>query len=194
MGVLNLSDASIKSGGKRTTFWDQATVWNEGLQLIQTTSFSSAASVSLDNVFSDDYVQYKIVSKITSVSANAYNYLRLRAGGTDTTTGYRTQYLIAAGTGKSAARNTNFPHLIQLAYVLSGINDGVCDAEILNPYQATYTLAISQSAERPESVNPEVKFWTGGINTTTQYDGFTLIPSTGTFTGTVSVYGYYKGG
>ena len=57
MGVLNLSDASIKSGGKRTTFWDQETAWNEGLQLIQTTSFSSAASVSLDNVFSDDYVQ-----------------------------------------------------------------------------------------------------------------------------------------
>jgi hypothetical protein len=193
MGVLNLSDASIKSGGKRTTFWDQETAWNEGLQLIQTTSFSSAASVSLDNVFSDDYVQYKIVSKITSVSANAYNYLRLRAGGTDTTTGYNIQYLVAAGTGKSAARDTNFPHFLQLGYILSGINEGVSIAEILNPFQATYTSGVSQSADRPESANPEVKFWAAGTDGTTQYDGFTLIPSTGTFTGTVSVYGYYKG-
>lgn len=193
MGVISLSDASIRTGGKRTTLWDQETAWNEGLQLIQTTSFSSASSVSLDNVFSTDYVQYKIVSKITSTSANAYNYLRLRAGGTDTTTGYNIQYLVAAGTGSSAARDVNFPHFLQLGYILSGINEGANFAEILNPYQGTYTSGFAMTADRPESANTELKFWVAGTDATTQYDGFTLIPSTGTFSGTVSVYGYYKG-
>jgi len=165
---------------------------DNGLVFITKQTFSSASSVSFDNCFSADYSQYKIISSVSNVSANAYNYLRLRASGTDTTTGYNIQYVVAAGTGISAARDTNFPHFLQLGYILSGKNEGASIAEILNPYQATYTSGLSQSADRPESVNPEVKFWAAGTDVTTQYDGFTLIPSTGTFSGTAYVYGYVE--
>jgi hypothetical protein len=164
-----------------------------GLQLIETESFTSAASVSLDNVFSDDYVQYKIVTNVTSVSGNLYNLIRLRASGVDTESGYNTQYLYAFGTSKAAARNVDESFLLQSSYILTGTQDNAHIIEILNPYQATYTSGFSQSADRPESGNIEIKFWAAGTDVTTQYDGFTLIPSTGTFTGTVSVYGYYKG-
>jgi len=189
MGVLNLSDASIKSGGKRTTFWDQATVWNEGLQLISTQSFSNVSDVDFDNVFSDTYVQYKIVADFTA--AGGEFRAQWRASGSDiTSANYNQQYLYYRTTTVSGARSTG-----RTEYEFGNVSAYDCVIlEILNPYQTAYTSGALISNVNSETNGTNGSFlYAYGYSATTSFDGIRFFPQSGTFSGTISIYGYYKG-
>jgi hypothetical protein len=172
-----------------------AAATNQGLTLINTTSFSAVSSQSFNTVFSSTYDNYKLVCKITSSATIADLSLRLRATTTDNssanywfssslTTAGATTYIVTSGTSTASTSFRLSPagSTYQSKHVI----------DILNPFSTDQTGYLadaffwSGTSDYGRTVN-------GGVMTvTTSYDGFTLIPSTGTITGTVSIYGYNK--
>lgn len=152
-----------------------------------TVTFSGCSSVSLNGVFSATYDNYLIVPDNITQSASSYMQLRLRTSGTDNTANsYWRQYILANSTTVSAARTQGT--LLDLweagaTFPASGQMD------IQNPFTTAYTRAnyfVNQE-------NPTTQGFIQGsftFNGTTSFDGFTLIPASGTITGAISVYGY----
>jgi hypothetical protein len=160
-----------------------------GMVLLNTTTFSAVASQSINNVFTSTYSNYRIVVN-GLVSANNQLSLRLRASGTDTSTGV---YQWAGLYNNSAAPALNTEGATNatawdLSYFETLPSNVIFD--IFRPQLTENTSFTSQSAR---GTGTGGLMWRGGvINNTTSYDGFTIFPTSGTTTGTVSVYGYNK--
>ena len=195
MAVISLSDASIKSGGKRTTFWDQTTAWNEGLQLISTQSFSSVSTVEFDNVFSDKYVQYKVIGAVKTSGADAGLHLRFRTGGSNNTSSiYNIQQYVGNGSSQGGVRYTSQTYWFEFLGIAKSSFEPVVITELMNPYQTTYTSGLKMGGMNNETASIQHDLRALGTNATTSFDGFAIIPSAAVnLTGTISVYGYYKG-
>ena len=188
MGVLNLSDASIKSGGKRTTFWDQETAWNEGLQLISTQTFSGVSDVDFDSVFSDTYVQYKVVVDLTASGGELRG--QWRASGSDiTAASYNQQNIFVNSSSNSAQRLTG-----QTLYQFGNASAyDMLILEFMNPFQSTYASGAALVSINGDTGETAFRLQVYGYSATTSFDGIRLYPEFGTFSGTISIYGYYKG-
>ena len=165
-----------------------ATSFGGDLILINTTSFSAVSSVNVNNVFSATYDNYKLLfNNITGID---WVGIRLRASGTDDSgANYRQQSNTSSGTGNTASRQVNqtsWANVIELSG--AGYSSGL---EIANPFLTTTTMAghITGGAM---AGNPVLYLIDYGLNTSTSYDGFSLIPASGTITGSISTYGYVK--
>lgn len=149
------------------------------LVLLNTTTFSAASAVSINNCFSVGYENYRIVySGVGSALQDVF--LRLRVAGADATAAnYNwTNQDNATPTNSTAQTNT----------ILS-INDttmGGAVGDILGPFLAQPTVGVSM-ARRPSNA---IRFTAWDHSLSTQYDGLTLYTSTGTMTGTVRIFGY----
>ena len=161
-----------------------------GLKLLSRDSFTTVTSVSLDNVFSSSYKQYKIITDVES-SNNENVLFRLRASGTDNSSGnYRRTYLVGTSTSVVGANESSQTVWSGFGRAESGVRQ--CNiTEVLNPFQSTNTTAYSFFVPSA-SGNLEVISVAYDITVTTSYDGFTIAPgfSASTFSGTVQVYGY----
>jgi hypothetical protein len=174
----------------RTQFWNgSAWVSPFGTTLISTQTFTSAASISLNNVFTSEYDNYKITFNVNSTTAAGINYgLRLRAGGTDNSaSNYRFgSYFVGAEVNQAASGNNNTTNTY---WTLGNLSTAGATAEVtLHRPFLTQRTAIS-------SVGSGNFLWVlGGQSTvTTSYDGFTiLIDGAGNMTGNLSVYGLRK--
>jgi hypothetical protein len=159
---------------------------NQGMTLINTTSFSGVASQSINNVFSATYDYYRIIVN-NQPSASGFPRLRLRASGTDATSAdYSWQQLLFSNTSVSAERNTG-----DTTWNLSGTGGAnqtmYLQIEIYNPFASVNTWGLSQSYQSGAGQSNHFR-----INTSASYDGFTFYPSTGNMTGALSVYGFSK--
>lgn len=160
------------------------------LVLINTTSFSAASSVSINNCFSSTYDNYKVQITITAITSNPYAQLRFRDGTGDISGanyGYRQKNFSSAGT----AFDTDELGRTQTIAYLMGQTLGETFAsslDIFSPNLAQKTHGVTQGTVQVGNG------FVGGFayNTTAQFTGFSLIASAGTFTGTVQVYGYRK--
>lgn len=164
-----------------------------GMVLLNTTSFSGVSSVSLPaNTFSTNYTNYRILFEAKLASGSGNLGARMRASGTDTTSGnYMRQALIAANTSVSASRNNSATSWDNVLSFIDNVQGVANILEIRNPFQASAnTTMVSLNAHNAASTSNE--FWSlaFGINLTTQFDSMTFIPSASTMTGTVSVYGF----
>ena len=155
-----------------------------GLVHINTTTFSAVSSVSLDNVFTSAYENYRIVLSRDASSAGTLD-MRLRVGGVDASSAdydYMRVYVYGSGTvaGARGLSTTSW----YLGYMPT-VRIGMCSADIFGPNltASTQYSAIGGSAQELATVM-------GELDLATSYDGFTLIPSAGTMTGTIRVYGY----
>lgn len=160
-----------------------------GLTLLTKSTFSSVSSVSIDNVFSNDYYQYRIIGNIVG-STNTYSGLKLRSGGTTINNTYIWQLLAAGSSSYSAVRNTN--DIMAVGYIRStGAVISIC--ELLNPYQNTYK-SISTTWPYDDLFNAGIAFNAQAFSTnfTTSCDGVYIYPLSGTMTGTISIYGFDK--
>ena len=155
-----------------------------GLVHIATETFSAAATVSLNNCFTSNYQNYRILMVGTS-STGMGSDIRLRASGTDSTgSHYVQQNITASGSGTPGAAGqtgTSFA-----AFIISNGNAMMLDASIFRPNEAVTTQINALSSRETYLA------WSAGYHTqTTAYDGFSLIAAAGeTITGTVRVYGY----
>lgn len=156
-----------------------------GLVLITSDTALTGSAVSFNNVFTSTYTNYRIIYKLV-LSGNNEVRLRLRVGGTDATTNYNYQFDAGYQTTTQAAENTADSARIGLS-VGDDKHWGFYD--IHNPALAEETWFIGANATDYRSISNNAIYHT----TATAYDGFTIYPSTGTFSsGRFYLYGYSK--
>jgi len=160
-----------------------------------TVSFSAQTSVSLNDVFNSTYQNYLLLVNVTS-GANDNNdvILRLRASGSDTSTGY-SNLRIANDRGATTPAGaldvggTTGYFLFPTDKDENGTSKARLD--IFSPNEAsTSTYFLSQSIGNYANTTYNQLF-SGRQSATTQFTGCTIV-SGGTLTGTISVYGYNK--
>lgn len=162
------------------------------LVLINTTSFSAQSSVSLNNIFSATYDNYRFIFTTTSNSATGYLYMRLRSAGSDISGTNYFSSVTQAGYGSTQLSNDNGGNS-QSTWNRFGYYDGTADAltitgDILLPFSSTHTSFNNLKAR--QGFGGE---WSTGVyKATTSVDGITIYPAGGNITGTISVYGYRK--
>jgi hypothetical protein len=153
-------------------------------------SFTGATSVSLNGVFSSQYLNYRIVWRVnTSVSTTLVG--RLRASGTDNTTA--SSYVTSGQYFRSNSTNAAFSG-ITTAWSISSINSpavgrAMGTLDLSSPNIASQTVGSSNSSGH--DVTSSMGIFAGYLHTvTTSYDGITFLPNSGTITGEIQVYGY----
>jgi len=149
---------------------------------------SGVSSVTVTDVFSSTFDNYKIIYRITtSVNVN----MGLTIDGVTSATGYDSKAfystVFAAG-GFTAALNA-----AGAFWTVGWSNAGEpanASIEIYQPYQNSRVRFSSQFSSYVAGVSNGATVATGG----TQSTDFTLAPASGTFTGgTIRVYGYNNG-
>ena len=162
-----------------------------GLIHINTTAFGAVSSISLDNVFSATYDNYKILLNNVTTSGNAAFNLRLRASGTDTSTNYNRQRLVVEGTNVAGSRTTSNTSMDAVARSQIGI-PVVNEIFMMGPFIANQTYLTMRDSEG--SYGTSISMFIANYNQTenTSFDGFTITLSTGNMSGSISVYGYRK--
>ena len=153
-------------------------------------TFSASSGVSVNGCFNTTYDNYRMILNITSKGTTANTNFRFRVGGTDNTASsynWTASYYLASNNFQSY-RTTS----ASLAQVWNSIGQDKEQAsmEIYGPNLAATTAASISGSHGAGDIN-----WNGslGHSTSTQFDGFTIYPSTGTLTGTIRIYGYNNG-
>ena len=166
---------------------------SSGFSLINTTTYSTVASISVNNVFSSTYQNYRIViAGSTSSAATGGNVtMRFRVSGSDDATGQYAFLGLTMGIG-SGTLGTTGQTSAQVGYAgfntsNSGWNSTIVD--VFRPFEANWThfLASSNGVSAP-GVDAFLTLG-GSMRVATSYTGFTLFFPV-TSSGTIRVYGY----
>ena len=164
---------------------------SSGLSLISKQTFTTSAAVNINNCFSSTYTNYKLLINATGSTAAANGNIRMRVGGVDNSaSSYKRQFLRAISTTVSGSYDT----LTETnALDIGSGNSSVATVEIFSPNLAVNTRIQAHFNGCTSTGNNYVGFFETDHNVATAYDGFSFIPSAGTTTGTIWIYGYAKG-
>jgi hypothetical protein len=157
---------------------------------ITTSTFATAASASVNSCFSATYDNYLLIVNITAQSSTGDLVFRLRVGGVDASTNYEAGTWYVASNNTSAALGATAQAALTLLRAVGvQANDMGCQVTVFRPAVADQTHVTSiGSSWRTD--NLAIHGHNGGSHrTATAYDGFTLLTSAGTMTGSVQVYG-----
>lgn len=203
--ATNESASLIKTATNTWSYLVAATPATPGLSLVTPTSvagtgvtlsggevsFSAATSVSVNGCFTSTYANYMVMFKQTAASATGQLSGRLRASGTDSsTTDY---YNTLVGIDNNATtRNVTQGAATSMYLSNTQTSNGNLTAFALSVYSpqiaqktnATITNAGCASTGAPQGQSGGLIF-----DGTTQFDGFTIFPASGTITGAVRFYG-----
>jgi hypothetical protein len=191
LGIGSTDDVLTVAGGVPT--W--AAPAPGGLNLISTTTLSAVSSQSVNSVFTSTYTNYLVVLSTTATSAaGASITMKLRASGTDSSTTYGA-WLMGLNSAGTTTNNTSSSTSFYLTESHSSTTEGFNFAlvNLINPNLANDTLFNVQSHGLTTAAGQFLSTSGSGVHqTATAYDGFTIIRSSGTLTGAISVYGYSK--
>jgi hypothetical protein len=161
---------------------------SSGLNLITTQSFSAVSSQSINNCFTSTYDNYVVQVNIDSASVDDYVYVKMRSSGTDASTNYNYTRIAAYATTIFATTTTGATSGVPLGCsAVSG--GGATNLYLFNPQKALPTYFDTQG-NRKNGTSVEADSYRANHSTASAYDGFSLIPGSGTITGKVKVYGY----
>ena len=152
-------------------------------------SFTSASAISLNDVFSTTYDNYRIVLELTA-SANIAIDMRMRFNNADNSSAnyWNNRTLGQASTVASVGATTADTSFLRIAEFESGISTGSYD--LFSPFKTQITSIQGLNQFRYTSFYQHSEMKTGQMTVTTSYTGFSLIPTSGNITGTIAVYGY----
>jgi len=159
------------------------------MTFITSGTFTTASSVSTAaNTFTSTYANYFVMIDFSAVSQNVAFTVRMRASGTDTTSGYE---WAQCGVGvNGTVEDTGGGGAEMKPFNLTATTDrDAISFYISTPQLARGTRLFGVGfASSTTGVNG---IRIGGANHTgsTQFDAFTFYPSTGTISGTYRVYG-----
>jgi hypothetical protein len=173
-GLVPVNPASVNHSGGSVTVSTNGTI-----------NFTGVTSLTLNDVFTSTYRNYRLVLDFTS-SAN----------GANATLQFRNNLTTLTGTNYAAG----FPYLATGTWVVTGSGIGltstnlfvdtteqnIVTADFLAPAIATLRTQFIGTFGRVRNVG----IITGGYTSAAETDGFVLTMSTGTFTGSLAVYGY----
>jgi hypothetical protein len=159
-----------------------------GLKLISATACSAVGSQAI-TAFSSTYENYRIVIAGDG-TADGTLLFKLRSGATDSSTSYyayTNRYFSTNSTQTYANNNGGDYEIGQCFAAASSVTD------VLRPFEAKRTGLLTTYSVFNTSVPRSVNGITQGIHDQqTSYDGFNITLTSGTFTGTIYVYGYQK--
>jgi hypothetical protein len=167
----------------------QANVASESLELVLTQPFTASTAVNINSVFSSTYSNYQILLDVQSQSTTMTIGLRMRAAGTDASGANYYSGTVGGNYGSAASvygpRTNAGTSATVTTSTLSGPHAHTLD--VIGPALARKTALIGYYMDSYNAFG-----YTMWINhdVASAYDGFSLIPSTGNITGSVSVYGY----
>jgi hypothetical protein len=151
------------------------------LNLINTTSFSAASSVTVDSVFSSTYTNYLIIVNETAISGNFDTTMQFRTGGsTNSTSNYN--YYGAFWDGSTNTVSGTSGSSMNVGNSISRPNTYYI--WVSQPFQSVNTQIESKSAG-----GGRYRISGGDFATTTSFDGFILTCSSNNHTGSLKVYG-----
>lgn len=162
-----------------------------GMVLLNTTSFSGVASQSISDVFSSTYDNYVIQGSVLG-STNIFVNLRYRTTSDDSSSNY---YWMRQGITAAGAGTNGNGAAVTFASICPTTTEyyGSFNFTVFNPNLARLTTASGTSFGLANDYTNNGHFAIGHLsNTTTAFTGFTLLASTGTITGAVSVFGVNK--
>jgi hypothetical protein len=187
LGIGTAGQVLRVNSGATAPEW--ATPATGALTLITTaTAANTAVSLSINSCFSATYTSYLVIVNLKT-SGNTNGYFRVRASGTDSTTGYYFSGIMVRSdsttvTGKAGANQSDF------MFGDIGSELSTYQFVVSNPFTATDTNILSNGSQAWISAgNTEMTIINGQHHVATSYDGLT-IASDSNLTGTVRVYGY----
>lgn len=149
-----------------------------GLVHINTTTFTSVASVALNNIFSSDYDNYTIWMYSTKTS---YIDARLRVSGVDAAgSDYDARLLNVFGASVSSSLQTNGTAM----QIGENITVTYTNIDLFNPFQASKTVLKFDNFDETDVRNRYIVH-----KLSTSYDGMNFLARTGSMTGIIRVYG-----
>jgi len=161
-----------------------------GLWKVTSTTFTAQSSVSVNNCFTSDYTNYRIIMTLNGSSAGSFAHFRLRAGGTDLTSGSYYRYGTSNSFGGGIANYNaggQTSHLVVGQWGSSLVS--TCLMDICDPQTSNRTSWYNNVNDTGAGASYILN---GLVDVSTSYDGFTVYPNSGTMTGTITVYGYRK--
>lgn len=174
-----------------TDTWYASTIGGSGLTLVATATASAVGSLSINSCFTSTYANYRIIFDLTN-SATGFINLRMRASSSDDTSGiysHGSRYFYPSSTDGYNAGSA------ATSYGMWNSNTTRMTAviDILGPQTATITTGGTVISGKDNSGTIAMALQSFYFDTTTQYDGFTLFPASGTITSStngIRVYGY----
>lgn len=187
LGIGSTGNVLTVAGGVPT--WAAPSAGAQGLTLISATTCSAVSSQAV-TAFSSTYDNYRIIVS-GSGSTDNYIFLKLRSGSTDSSANYAwyaNRYFSSNATQTSATSTGT------AGFEISQTDNG-CWAvvDLIQPFTTNRTGLSSVGSNWSLSNSRAVSSFNAGMhNATTSYDGINVIWTTGSFTGTIFVYGYKK--
>jgi len=154
-----------------------------------TVSFT-ASTVSLNNVFSSTYDNYRVIvnNLVGNTGTSLSLTLRFRVSNSDTTSGYYWQRIRGSGTSTTSS-SANIVGEINLGVYNSG-NRAHMVFDVTSPFLTVNTMVTNHGVDFDNNTQTQISV--GGLNDGTSYTGLTIIGSSASMTGQISVYGYNK--
>lgn len=174
-------------------------VGKNGLVHINTTTITSAATIAVNNCFTSNYDNYRIIYRGIQNTSYGTHEMQFTISGTPTGTanfgyqGFASFQSNSTAVVWSGAPTTNNAS----SYGANGANAGNRFSqvtEIMQPALADATFLHTLAWSQGTGAGTNTSSFTNGWNTYTAagFDGFKITASGGTMTGTVTVYGYRK--
>lgn len=183
-GTLTVYDGSA---------WQQVYPNTPGLVYVAGTAFSAVSSVSVNNCFTSTYANYRVTIELSAMSATSGAALRarLRVSGSDNSSS--NYYFNGPDVATSSTQTVGVTRSAGLGtwwtWGSDNANPGFSSIDVFNP-QLSVKTAFAGSFSAASTTDFRFNALGGLMSVTTAYDGFTLLPDSGTITGTVRVYGY----
>ena len=145
-------------------------------------SFTGVTSISINGVFTSTYNNYFLACTFTA-STGVNPRIRLRATGSDTSSGYHSRTFLFGSTTAQTYETTFF------AIGDARTNMNGFTAQILGPNLAANSVFMSHHTDS-NTTAVAINLESGYLADSTQYDGLSFFPNTGNVTGTIRIYGY----
>lgn len=161
-----------------------------GLKLITNQSFTAASAVNVNNVFSSSYLMYRILIDQFGGTNTTNLRMRLRVSGTDATGANYDYTYLGYRSDIGTEQNQAVGQTAWLPLTVNGTDTTFLGYDIDRPFETTTTAIMGIGARL--NATPTVGFLTfcGFHKVNTSYTGFSFYPDTGTFSGSVRVFGY----
>jgi len=190
--ILTAAQVTTLQENSGLTPMTPSSVSGTGVTLVaNTTTIAAASTASINGVFTSAYTNYLVTYNLTA--ASTYMRLRIKTASADISTSYgATMAYIVDNSSAWSWLNAGAVSWNATNWLISnGVSGVYGQIMVFNPNLAVNTW-MDGSANSFSSTN-SAKLTFGGRNSgTDQATGLTLFPDSGTFTGTVNVYGYRK--